>query len=74
MDVYEELEVAYELLGILTKYAPDRAAQMRCAEWYNTMRAEGETPSSIVRALVGCIHDGKCSGNWPWVIDPEGRY
>lgn len=74
MDQVEELEIAYKLLGILQAYAPTGTAQQRCADWYNNLQKEGVTAGDIVIALTGCIRDGKMHGNWPWILDPEGRY
>lgn len=74
LDENEEMQVAYQLLGILQKYAPNGPAQHQCANWFTDMQADKVPAKEMVKQLSGCINDGLRSGNWPWVLDAQGRY
>jgi hypothetical protein len=70
----EELDQAHTMLGVLQAYAPDGPSQVRVAEYYKSMIAEGATGRDMMIALTGMLNDGLRTGNWPWVIHPEGRF
>ena len=66
MTEQEEDQIAYWLLGVLQKYAPDTKAQEQCAEIYRQMEADGLSSRQKVTQLSGAILDGTNLGNWPW--------
>lgn len=59
-------EVAYQLLGILQRYAATSAEQAAMASAYNQMQSHGLSQPEVVARLAGFLHDGTAYGNWPW--------
>lgn len=60
------MDINYALLGILQQHAPNSEAQQKCAELYNQMFADGATTAEIEKHLIGILHVGLTTGNWPW--------
>lgn len=72
LDQTEEIQIAYQLLGILQKYAPNSDAQVLCTKFYRDMVADGFSAADMVKAQAGAIMDGLENGNWPWIVYPDG--
>lgn len=74
MDEFTKNRHAYAMLAILQGYAPNLSAQERCSKFLNRMITDGLSGDEVLKQLSGVLNDGLRTGNWPWVVDPEGRY
>jgi hypothetical protein len=67
-------DVAYQLLAVLQRYAPDSEAQARCTDYLARMQRDGATTREVALAMTGALMDGLRHGNWIWKhVPPHQR-